>query len=198
MNTALVVIDMQNGFLNSSTEHIVPAISNLLDNAEQHGIPVAFTRFINRPDSGWVRWIRWSRFMTSPEIDLIPTLAARACLTFDKSAYTAFVPAFCDFIGKRAITRIVLCGVATDGCVLKTAVDAFERGIQPIIVADACASHAGADLHSAGLLLASRFIGKRQIVSVKDVIEHGLGAEEIPSKKRANQGPTEVDKVSDQ
>lgn len=177
MKTALVVIDMQNGFLNSSTQHVVPAITTLLDNAERCGVPVAFTRFINYPESGWVKWIRWSRFMTSPEIDILPELAPRAKLTFDKVAYTAFVPTFCDFIQSRGIQRIVLCGVATDGCVLKTAVDAFERNLQPIVVTDACASHAGLDVHNAGMLLISRFIGKRQLVSLKDIITCGFDAE---------------------
>jgi nicotinamidase-related amidase len=174
MNSALIIIDMQNGFMTASTEHIVPPISRLLEEAERRAIPVAFTRFINYPNSGWVKWIRWSRFMESPEIDIIPAFSSRATKVFDKRAYTAFIPAFCDFIQTWMIQRIVLCGVATDGCVLKTAVDAFERDIQPILVADACASHAGVDVHAAGLLLASRFIGKRQIVSVEDVMRQGF------------------------
>jgi len=65
---------------------------------------------------------------------------------------------------------LVLCGIATDGCVLKTAVDAFERGIEPVVVVDACASHAGNAVHEAGLLLLGRFIGAGQLRSVADFV----------------------------
>ncbi len=176
MKTALMVVDMQNGFLNSSTEHIVEHVKTLLREAEKRGVPTLFTRFVNHPDSSWVKWIRWSRFMQSPEIDLIPALAGKTINVFDKSTYTAFIPAVSDFVRTNAIERLTICGIATDGCVLKTAVDAFERGIQPIIVSDACASHAGAEVHAAGLMLAARFIGKRQIISLKDLTAFGFEA----------------------
>ncbi|WP_280431477.1 isochorismatase family protein [Nocardia brasiliensis] len=38
--------------------------------------------------------------------------------------------------------RLILCGIATDACVLKTALDAFERGYVPWVVRDAVASNA--------------------------------------------------------
>jgi nicotinamidase-related amidase len=65
---------------------------------------------------------------------------------------------------------LVLCGIATDGCVLKSAVDAFERGIEPVVVTDACASHAGREIHEAGLLLLARFIGPGQLKSAADFV----------------------------
>jgi len=46
---------------------------------------------------------------------------------------------------------------------LKSAVDAFERDIEPVVITDACASHAGGAVHEAGLLLLGRFIGKDQL-----------------------------------
>jgi nicotinamidase-related amidase len=58
------------------------------------------------------------------------------------------------------------------GCVLKTAVDAFERDLTPWIIEDASASHAGVAAHEAGLLVARRFIGGRQIVRAIEV-PHG-------------------------
>jgi hypothetical protein len=48
---------------------------------------------------------------------------------------------------------------------MKTAVDAFERNLTPVVISDACGSHAGVDVHNAGLLILERFIGKDQIVT---------------------------------
>ena len=168
---------MQNGFLSPAARHVVEPVRQLIDEAGRRGVVVAFTRFFNRPDSGWVKWIHWSRLMDSPETDIIPELAPRVEYVFDKVAYGAFVPEFSRFIASRKIERIVVCGIATDGCVLKTAVDAFERNIQPIVVTDACASHAGEDVHNAGLLLISRFVGKHQLVSVDQIMRLGFQAE---------------------
>ena len=44
-----------------------------------------------------------------------------------------------------------------------TAVDLFQNGFRPVVLADACASHAGPDYHEAGLRLLERLIGRRQI-----------------------------------
>jgi len=60
------------------------------------------------------------------------------------------------------------CGIATDGCVLKTAVDLFEAGIRPVVLTDAVSSHAGDEVHQAGLLLISRFIGGEQLVTSEE------------------------------
>jgi len=101
--------------------------------------------------------------MEAPEIDLVPGLAGPTDPVFDKSGYTAFTSAFSAFVANNAIDTIALCGVSTDSCVLKTAVDAFERGIEPVVFADACANHRSEEIHQAALLILSRFIGKGQV-----------------------------------
>ena len=39
-----------------------------------------------------------------------------------------------------------------------------------LVVTDACASHAGSEIHEAGLLLLGRFIGAGQLKSVADFV----------------------------
>ncbi len=167
-HTALVVVDMQNGFFNDNTRHILPFVQRLV--GDDRWDVLAFTRFVNRPDSGYVRWMGWSRFMAPPEIDIIDPLRPLARDVFDKCGYSAFTPEFCRFISERETQKLVLCGVATDGCVLKTAIDAFERGIEPVVVVDACASHAGPEIHEAGLTLLRRFVGGRQLRTTAEVL----------------------------
>ena len=171
MASLLLVVDMQNGFVNSRTKHIISGIETLIEDFTKKQLPIAFTRFINRPESPYVKWIGWSRFMAEPEINLIENFRSTSEYVFDKKAYTAFTEEFERFLVEHSISKIFLCGIATDGCVLKTAVDSFEKKIEPVVIKDACASHAGHDVHKAGLLLISRFIGKRQIRTIKQVIE---------------------------
>jgi nicotinamidase-related amidase len=73
---------------------------------------------------------------------------------------------------------MIVIGLDTESCVLKTAVDAFEAGIVPYVVTDLTYSHAGEEAHSAGLLVTGRFIGRRQLVRAADVLaaDPALGA----------------------
>jgi nicotinamidase-related amidase len=161
--TMLLVVDVQNGFVNAHTRPVVEPVNRLITAFTARGQPVALTRFVNRPGSGYERWIGWTRFMGSPENDLFDGLDAGAAPVFVKHGYTAFTAQFEEHVRALQIERLVICGIATDGCVLKSAVDAFERGIEPVVVVDACASHAGREVHEAGVLLLGRFIGKGQL-----------------------------------
>jgi hypothetical protein len=51
------------------------------------------------------------------------------------------------------------------------------------ITSDACASHAGEEIHNAGLLLISRFIGKRQVLPLQEVIRQKFDAEVFTTPK---------------
>ena len=169
-SSLLLVVDVQNGFINEHTEHVVAPVNALMAAFRRRNTPIALTRFVNTPGSGYARWIGWTRFMQAPENALHAGVDAGDAPVFVKHGYTAFTEDFTRFVVEHAVERLVLCGIATDGCVLKTAVDAFERGIEPLVVRDACASHAGREVHDAGLLLLGRFIGTRQIVTLAEFV----------------------------
>ncbi len=168
----LVVIDMQNGFVREQSADVVPAVVGLVRRWQAAGGASIFTRFINRPGSPYERLIGWSKLSAAPETDIVEELApyaARATATVDKPAYTLFTEA-----GQRVLTRggwtdLLLCGLTTESCVCKTAVDAFERDLTPWVVTDACGSHAGAEAHEAGLLVLRRFIGRGQLITTTNL-----------------------------
>ena len=64
----------------------------------------------------------------------------------------------------------MICGIATESCVCKTAADAFERNLTPWVVTDACASHAGQEAHDAGLLVTGRFVGHKQLITTAELL----------------------------
>lgn len=164
----LVVVDMQNGFVNDRSRHVIPAVVELVDRWLDAGRDVVFSRYYNYPGSPFERMIKWSALQSSPEIDIIPELAdraARAHTVLDKKTYTVFSNEGASLVERAGWTDLVFCGIATESCVLKSAVDAFERDLTPWIVTDACASHGGGDAHAAGLLVAKRFIGGGQLIS---------------------------------
>jgi len=170
MASALIVIDVQRGMVNENSQHVIPKVIELIRQAMAKPIPVLFTRFINHAHSGYVKWMAWPRFMDSPEVDLHPEILPFVQAQFEKPGYTSLIPPVRTWLEERGITRLYCCGVDTECCVLKTAVDAFESNIEPIVVHDACASHSGQTAHDAGLFLLSRFIGENQIRSLDEVV----------------------------
>jgi nicotinamidase-related amidase len=169
-NPVLVVIDMQNGFLGSRSEHIIPSVVHLVEECKERRIPSVFTRFHNREGSPYEKLIGWKRLRSAPETDLTAELVPYAQTVIHKEIYSSFVPKFNDLATAHNWNTFILCGVATDSCVMKTAVDAFERQFTPLVVSDACASHAGEEVHRAGLMILSRFIGSDQIVTTDQLL----------------------------
>jgi nicotinamidase-related amidase len=172
-SAVLVVVDAQNGFINHHSRHAVPAIGALAERWLSAGRPVLFTRYLNHPDSPFERYFSWTRLQSAPETDIAPSLAAltaRAHAVIDKPGYTLFTPEAEKLISKEGWTDLVFCGIATESCVLKSAADAFERGYAPWLVTDASASDAGPTVHDAGLLVARRLIGPRQLTTTTTLL----------------------------
>ncbi|WP_329131300.1 cysteine hydrolase [Streptomyces sp. NBC_01476] len=172
-SAVLVVIDMQNGFVNRHSRHVVPAVADLVAQWSAAGRPLVFTRYFNYPNSPYERFFQWHRLQEPPETDLVPELAEAAAeshAVVDKTGYTLLTPDAAELIRQAGWTDLVFCGIATESCVLKSAADAFEHGYAPWIVTDACASDAGPDVHDAGLLVARRLIGNRQLVTSEYVM----------------------------
>lgn len=170
--SALVIVDVQNGFVRENSAHVVPTIASIVRRWQDAGGDTVFTRYFNPPGSTFERLIHWTRLRDAPETDIVPELAplaARATAIIDKTIYSLFSDKGSQLVKDCGWTDLYVCGIATESCVLKTAVDAFERDITPWLIEDASASHAGSEAHDAGILVASRFIGKDQIITVKDV-----------------------------
>lgn len=159
LRSFLLIIDVQRGFINRWTEGIPARVEAL-----QHRFAtVGVTRFVNPPGSPHRRLIGWERFGPgSDDLPLAFTPRPDAQI-FDKMTYSALTPEVRARLAEAAAERVHLAGIATDNCVLKTAVDLFEAGIEPVVLVDYCASHGGPEAQAAGLLLLGRFIGKGQL-----------------------------------
>ena len=171
----LVVVDVQNGFVREESRHVVPVVVDLVNRWQAAGGDVVFTRYINYAGSPFERLIKWSELMDSPQIDIVPELqpyVEKATAVIDKTMYSLFADARGSaLVRERGWNDIYVCGIATESCVLKTAVDAFELDLTPWLIEDASASHAGLAVHESGILVTQRFIGEGQIIGVSEIPE---------------------------
>ena len=74
--TALVVVDVQNGFVTDVSRPVVPVIAELVERWTAAGRPVVFTRYLNHPGSLFERLMDWRKLADAPETDIVPELAA--------------------------------------------------------------------------------------------------------------------------
>ncbi|MFG1609508.1 isochorismatase family cysteine hydrolase [Actinoplanes sp. NPDC049265] len=169
--SVLVVVDVQNGFIRPPSAPVVPVIAGLVQRWQQESGAVVFTRYLNYPGSPFERLIHWQKLQESPETDIVPDLVplAEKSITLDKRIYSLFSPEGIRLVREKGWSDLYICGIATESCVLKTAVDAFELNLTPWVLSDASASHAGQEAHDAGMLVIRRFIGEGQIIRVSDV-----------------------------
>jgi nicotinamidase-related amidase len=170
-SAVLVVVDVQNYFIQPPSAHIVPIIADLVSRWQDTGADVVFTRYLNYPDSPFERLIGWAEMQGSPQTDIVAELqpyAARATV-LDKTIYSLFSDEGDALVRERGWTDLYICGAATESCVLKTAVDAFERDLTPWVIEDASASHSSQAAHDAGVFVTQRFIGEGQIIRAAQV-----------------------------
>ena len=163
MARALLVVDVQNGFVNPFTAHVPGRIRRLIERGEHD--PVLFTRFVNVDDGPYRRFLDWHACAEPPETDLAPELAPHAApdRVFTKPGYTGIPGELADRLRELAPEAVAVVGIDTDMCVLKVAMDVFDLGIKPIVLVDCCASTAGLQAHLAGLAVLARNIGADQL-----------------------------------
>lgn len=141
----LVVIDMQTAFADPTSEwavpaypEIVPVISSLVD---AFGERVVHTRFV--PDEAepgqWSRYYdRWStmRQPASSQLWDLTVPVPPGTPVVSRPTFSKWHPELVRFLNTDA--PLVMCGVATDCCVLATALAAADDGRGVTVVADAC------------------------------------------------------------
>ena len=122
------------------------------------------TRFINAEGSPYRRLLDWHRFYAGSDDVPLAFEPVDGVVVIDKQVYTCVTPAFLQDLRDKGVEEVAVCGIDTDACVSACAVDLFENGFRPILLSDACASHAGAEYHEVAIRILTRLIGRRQIV----------------------------------
>ena len=160
---ALIVVDVQQGFINDFTRHVPERVARLV---RRGGFdPVLFTRFVNTPESPYHTLLDWHECEHEPDTSLVPELVEflRPGCDFPKFGVAGMPETLANCLRERKIESAALVGIDTDMCVLKVAMDAFDMGIKPTILVDCCASTGGLQAHLAGLAILSRNIGPFQL-----------------------------------
>lgn len=141
----LVVIDMQEAFCDGASQWCVPryaeAEANVLRLVEVSAGDVVWTRFVRDPDErgSWVDYYdRWHELRVGPEAKEwdLTTAVGEGDEILDLPTFSKWGP---ELDAMATAPRMVVCGVATDCCVLGTVLGAADAGRAVTVVSDACA-----------------------------------------------------------
>ena len=125
----------------------VRATGNLLTEARDSGVPVLYTRNVQKRTVKFDSFAGKSTWNKSATLDdaegsriVAPIAPENNDLVLDKSYASAFfgTPLVTYLVG-LGVDTLLICGVSTSGCVRATAVDAVTRGFKVAVVADAVA-----------------------------------------------------------
>lgn len=160
MEKGLLIIDVQRGFINEHTSHIPQLITEL-----QYTYNYVFaTKFHNPSDSFYRKLIGWEKFSEGSRECEFAFEPKRDTYVIGKSIYSCVNDSFLAKLAALNIGEMHVCGLETDMCVTKNAVDLFEAGTIPFVLSKYCASCSGEKVHANALQTLRRYIGNRQVL----------------------------------
>ncbi|MCI8438571.1 MAG: cysteine hydrolase [Oscillospiraceae bacterium] len=161
MKQALLIIDMQNGFLQPQSPlcirgalATVPACARVISACRAAGVPVIFINRAYRADGSDVELTRrqvWARGgkpltpgSTGPLSVENPPEFGRASGDYEiiKPRYSAFFQTPLDLLLRRlGVDTVVLTGTTTPNCIRTTCYDAISLDYRVVVVEDCCSSN---------------------------------------------------------
>ncbi|QRV16649.1 cysteine hydrolase [Haloterrigena salifodinae] len=151
-STAVVVVDMQNGFCHPDgslyapgSEAVIEPIADLVERGREAGAQVIFTRDVHPPEQFedahyYDEFDQWGEHVLegSWDAEIVDELPVEeADHVVEKHTYDAFHNTELEgWLNARGIDDLVICGTLANVCVLHTAGSAGVRDFRPIMVED--------------------------------------------------------------
>ncbi|KDE60163.1 cysteine hydrolase [Halostagnicola sp. A56] len=151
-STAVIVVDMQNGFCHPNgslyspgSETVIEPITELVSRARNAGTQIVYTRDVHPPEQFadahyYDEFEQWGEHVVEGtwDAELVDELPVEAGdHVVEKHTYDAFYQTELEgWLNARGIRDLVLCGTLANVCVLHTGGSAGLRDFRPIMVED--------------------------------------------------------------
>jgi nicotinamidase-related amidase len=177
-NSALLILDMQNYFLDPKSHAFVPVGLEIIENIQKlaelyysNDRPIIFTRHINSEENAGSMKSWWKEIITeeNPLSEIHPDIANPYIPAMIKSQYDAFYNTDLDEqLKSKDVKEVVIAGVMTHLCCESTARSAFIQGYKVHFPIDATGTY-NKQYHKSTLLNLSH--GFASIPTVEMVIK---------------------------
>ncbi len=159
----LLLIDIQEGFINEVTQNIPKDIEKHLSNFK-YDLVIA-TRFINKTESLHKSELNMKDMtMLSPHAKIVEGIGSMADIVIMKSTYTSLTVDVAKLLEKNHVKEVYLAGFNTDTSIMATALELFDKGIKPKVLSQLCSSVNGMGTHQAALDILRGALGENNIL----------------------------------
>lgn len=176
VRTALLIVDVQHGFLNDRTTRLPDLIHEFRARAGKRIDVVVTTQFVQPPEGGnFRRLLNWRKMIVSPDIDIASPVNAVCDHVTTKRTYNAFVNTdLHSYLTEQRVRTVLVCGLNVDGCVLATTVGLFDHGYTPVVLTDLCDTSArDPEMLTHGLMLIAASVGRNQMTTSDEFLNDG-------------------------
>lgn len=190
---AFLLIDMQkeDGFVLDGFDETLQNANVFLESVRGHGIPVIYTKHINRADGVGLgngepldaNGIPQTYCSSTGKVEICDLIAPKqGDVVIEKNRYSCFFQSNLDLILRgMGVKSLIIGGVLTDVCVMTTVFDAYFRDYQVTLIEDICGATTSAAHHSS-LMIMANWVYDLEIFNSKEYIRY-LRNEEYKSFK---------------
>ena len=166
MKNLLLIIDMQKGFRSTESESILPNILKLIKFFPKK---IIFSKFHNQKNSLFETQLNWTGLQTEKDQNLFAELQTLDYPEIEHTGYTVLNKELKRFLVENNIKKVFLCGIYTDVCIIKTAMDLFDNNFETFVIKDACSSLHDKINHDSAIDTLKHILGEKQIILTDDV-----------------------------
>lgn len=152
MRQALIIVDLQEGFLNERNRWIIPNVQKLL--REGGYAVVAESIFHAEAGSLWDTQVHW-KFPLKPTVPEIAEFLPKEAVRIVKTTKSAFKgdQSLAIILAEQKIDEVHVVGIDTGDCVFATAQESFDLGFRTFVLEDCTESSVSEELREAPLTI---------------------------------------------
>lgn len=165
MRKALVVIDMQEGFINNNTRNLVGRMNKFIDEHKNGFEVIIATQYVNHEKTPCYIFEGWKDCMKgTKEANVIDSVLHRVDCVIEKDVYSCWNDKLVDILRKHNTDKVYFIGVNTGCCVLHSAFDAYNDLQDCAVIEDLCGSTSGLNSHRAAIQVLRECITEQRVI----------------------------------
>lgn len=166
MKSALIIIDMQKGFINDNTKDLPAKIVDFVNKNRDKFEVIISTAYINHKNTACYIFENWTECMSgSEEVEILDEIKNITDIFIEKDVYSCYSLNLELLLRDKGIEKLYFCGVNTGCCVLHSVFDFYNLLYDSSVISDLCASTSGKLSHQAAIQVLSECITKQRIIT---------------------------------
>jgi nicotinamidase-related amidase len=170
MKSALLVIDVQQGFINEQLKDLPIKIKEFVS-AHKFDY-IIFFKFLNKQGSNWTKILNWNEMMNLEEASIAPELKQltnKVNVFIKQASFSIFDNnKFQSFLDNNKIEDLYICGIDTHACVFVSAMDAFAKNYRVKVIEDLCGSSHGEKYHNMAIEILKSNLSTGTVIKSSD------------------------------